>query len=180
MTSHQFLQTPSQTVGPYFAYGLSAVQYGYENTQIAGGNVLDHQRMKGKRIRIRGQVFDGEGNFIPDALVEIAADAVGNYLNQNSKDLEEWERTLTMVFEFITIKPGSVAGMAPHINLMVFMRGLLVHAYSRIYFSDEGQANERDDSYGRFLNPVERPLLQSLLMKVRLNNIYSIFVCRRK
>ncbi|MFI5156902.1 MAG: protocatechuate 3,4-dioxygenase subunit alpha, partial [Chitinophagales bacterium] len=121
---------------------------GYENTQIAGGNILAYHRTKGKRIRIRGQVFDGKGNFIPDALVEIwQADAVGNYLNPKFKGFGRMG-TGTLdngFFEFITIKPGSVAGLAPHINLMVFMRGLLVHAYTRIYFSDEGKANERDE-----------------------------------
>ena len=33
---------------------------------------------------------------------------------------------------------------APHINVIVFMRGLLSHAYTRIYFSDEAEANARD------------------------------------
>ena len=28
-----FGQTPSQTVGPYFAYGLTATQYGYDFDQ---------------------------------------------------------------------------------------------------------------------------------------------------
>ena len=32
-----FKQTPSQTVGPYFAYGLTAKQYGYPQTSIAEG-----------------------------------------------------------------------------------------------------------------------------------------------
>jgi protocatechuate 3,4-dioxygenase alpha subunit len=48
-------------------------------------------------------------------------------------------------FVFETIKPGSVDGtQAPHVNVIVFMRGLLLHAYTRIYFSDEAEANARD------------------------------------
>jgi protocatechuate 3,4-dioxygenase alpha subunit len=33
---------------------------------------------------------------------------------------------------------------APHINVAVFMRGLLSHAYTRLYFSDEADANAAD------------------------------------
>ena len=43
------------------------------------------------------------------------------------------------------MKPGAIGdGHAPHLNVVVFMRGLLSHAFTRIYFSDEAQANEAD------------------------------------
>jgi protocatechuate 3,4-dioxygenase alpha subunit len=142
------LQTPSQTVGPYFAYGLSAVQYGYDNTQIADEHLIADQKMKERRIQIRGQVFDGQGDFIPDALVEIwQADADGKYMNPQFKGFGRMG-TGTLengFFEFNTIKPGRVGSAAPHINVILFMRGLLVHAYTRIYFSDEQMANEKDE-----------------------------------
>jgi protocatechuate 3,4-dioxygenase alpha subunit len=47
-------------------------------------------------------------------------------------------------FLFSTIKPGSFKNSAPHINVIVFMRGLQTHAYTRIYFSDELTANHKD------------------------------------
>jgi protocatechuate 3,4-dioxygenase alpha subunit len=48
-------------------------------------------------------------------------------------------------FIFDTVKPASVDGrQAPHINVIVFMRGMLVHAYTRSYISDETDANARD------------------------------------
>ncbi len=48
-------------------------------------------------------------------------------------------------FAFRTVKPGSVDGeQAPHVNVIVFMRGMLTHAYTRLYFSDEAEANARD------------------------------------
>ncbi len=48
-------------------------------------------------------------------------------------------------FMFSTVKPGPVnRDQAPHINVIVFMRGLLSHAYTRIYFADEAEANARD------------------------------------
>ena len=46
---------------------------------------------------------------------------------------------------FDTVKPGAIGeGHAPHLNVIVFMRGLLSHAFTRVYFSDEAQANEAD------------------------------------
>ena len=48
-------------------------------------------------------------------------------------------------FIFDTIKPGPIGdGQAPHLNLIVFMRGMPLHAYTRIYFPDEAEANEAD------------------------------------
>jgi protocatechuate 3,4-dioxygenase alpha subunit len=48
----------------------------------------------------------------------------------------------------VTIKPGPVPGrgnalQAPHINIALFARGLLIHLYTRIYFADEA-ANAAD------------------------------------
>jgi len=46
---------------------------------------------------------------------------------------------------FHTVKPGAeAAGEAPHINVIVLMRGLLLHTFTRIYFSDEAEANAKD------------------------------------
>ena len=43
------------------------------------------------------------------------------------------------------MNPGSIDGtQAPHINICAFARGLLSHAYTRIYFSDETAANAAD------------------------------------
>ena len=58
-------QTPSQTVGPYFAYGLSPEQYGYQQnlTSIAGSNMAQGE-VEGQRIRVEGRVFDGAGALI--------------------------------------------------------------------------------------------------------------------
>jgi protocatechuate 3,4-dioxygenase alpha subunit len=148
-------QTPSQTVGPYFAYGLTAVQYGYPFSQIASSAVAD-LLVPGEHIEIVGQVFDGAGSVIPDALIEIwQADSEGRYAHPadtrgSNQPFRGFGRCGTGTlpenrFQFHTIKPGSVDGKeAPHVNLIVFMRGLLVHAYTRIYFSDEAEANSRD------------------------------------
>ena len=47
-------------------------------------------------------------------------------------------------FVFDTVKPGGRDGQAPHVNVIVMMRGLLTHAYTRIYFADEEAANAAD------------------------------------
>ena len=148
-------QTPSQTVGPFFAYALAAPQYGYEHTGLASGNVAD-DAVPGERIRIEGRVFEGAGEPVSDALIEIwQADADGRYSHPadgrgSNAGFRGFGRFGTGTdpqsrFLFHTIKPGLVdSEQAPHINVIVFMRGLLSHAYTRIYFSDEAAANARD------------------------------------
>ena len=148
-------QTPSQTVGPYFAYGLTAFQYGYPFTQLATSEVAD-RLVPGEHIEIVGQVFDGAGALIPDAMLGIwQADCEGRYAHPtdphgSNQLFRGFGRcgTGTMPesrFMFRTIKPGSVDGkQAPHIDIIVFMRGMLTHAYTRLYFSDEAKANGRD------------------------------------
>jgi protocatechuate 3,4-dioxygenase, alpha subunit len=147
-------QTPSQTVGPFFAYGLTPEQYGYPFASIADGRMAD-ESVSGERICIVGQVLDGEGAAIDDALVELwQADAQGRYATArepgSNRMFSGFGRQGTGTdpdnrFVFETIKPGKVDGeQAPHISVIVFMRGLLTHAYTRIYFSDEADANARD------------------------------------
>jgi protocatechuate 3,4-dioxygenase alpha subunit len=148
-------QTPSQTVGPYFAYGLTAEQYGYEFTSIAGGVMAD-ENSPGQRIRIEGRVLDGKGDVVPDAMIEIwQADGEGRYAHPadprgSNLGFKGFGRMGTGTdpqsrFIFDTVKPGTVDGVqAPHVNVIVFARGMLLHAYTRIYFSDEAAANGRD------------------------------------
>lgn len=165
-------QTPSQTVGPYFAYGLTAQQYSYGNTQVAD-NQLVKGNITGERIRICGKVFDGNGEAIDDALIEIwQANAAGRFnhpLDQrNNRALEAdflgYGRCGTgtsddLSFHFDTIKPGAAQdGHAPFITVVVFMRGLLSHAYTRLYFSDEASANANDPVLSK-ISEQRRPTL---------------------
>jgi protocatechuate 3,4-dioxygenase, alpha subunit len=113
-------RTPSQTVGPFFEFGLCA--------RVANQVVLPDAP---GAIRIEGQVFDGSGAPVPDAMVEIwpafgrcGSDAEGRYA-------------------FVTEKPSSRSGQAPHLAVLVFARGLLKPVLTRLYFPDE-PANERD------------------------------------
>ena len=148
-------QTPSQTVGPYFAYGLTPEQYGYPLASIASSD-LRTPDVAGQEIRIEGRVLDGEGAPINDAMIEIwQADGQGRYAHPTDPrgsniGFKGFGRCGTGTdpanrFVFETVKPGSVDGkQAPHVSVIVFMRGLLSHAYTRLYFSDEAAANAAD------------------------------------
>ena len=152
MTSEPGLEpTPSQTVGPFFHDAL-----------------LDENRSElvlpdyPEAIRIEGTVYDGEGEPVSDAMVEIwQANQAGRY-NDPYDDREElplapetfsgFGRTGTDAdgrFSFVTVKPGPVPGpdggmQAPHIMVSVFARGLLKRVVTRIYFPDEEEANAGD------------------------------------
>jgi protocatechuate 3,4-dioxygenase alpha subunit len=150
-----FGQTPSQTVGPYFAYALTGPQYGYPHDGIASERLADDS-VPGERIRIEGTVLDGAGAAVSDAMIEIwQADPEGRYAHPadprgSNSGFRGFGRFGTGTdpenrFVFHTIKPGSVDGLqAPHIGVVVFMRGMLSHAYTRLYFSDEAAANAQD------------------------------------
>lgn len=148
-------QTPSQTVGPYFAYGLTPEQYGYALKSIAGP-ALTRSDTEGEHIRIEGRVLDGAGKPINDALIEIwQADAQGRLAHPadprgSNASFKGFGRCGTGTdpenrFWFDTVKPASIDGrQAPHISVTVLMRGMLLHAFTRIYFSDEAAANDKD------------------------------------
>jgi protocatechuate 3,4-dioxygenase, alpha subunit len=148
--------TPSQTVGPYFKYGLTP-NGDYDWNDAFTGN-LNTPDASGERIRVEGRVFDGEGQPVSDAMLEVwQADAQGRFADPQDKralpnaKFRGFGRCGTDAngaYVFDTIKPGSVPDpdgepQAPHILLAVFARGMLRHFYTRIYFSDEA-ANAGD------------------------------------
>ena len=141
--------TPSQTVGPFFQDGLLREAW----------NVLVGPETEGERIRVEGNVYDGDREPVWDAVIEIwQADAKGRY--RQAADELQGAASATFSgfgragtdeagsFWFETIKPGEVAWtsdsfQAPHINVHVFARGLLDHLRTRLYFEDE-PANDQD------------------------------------
>jgi protocatechuate 3,4-dioxygenase alpha subunit len=121
-------QTPSQTVGPYFAYGLTPEQYLYNFKSLANNELI---ALDDEQIIVKGSVFDGDGKVIPDAMLEIW-DAKGNLFGRFGTGTEKDNS-----FVFKTKKPVSIDGQAPYLSVILFMRGQLIHSYTRIYFSDE-------------------------------------------
>jgi protocatechuate 3,4-dioxygenase, alpha subunit len=137
--------TPSQTVGPFFDYALPFPG----GAQLVAPGDPD-------AVRIEGVVYDGAGDPVPDALIEIwQANRAGRYRHpadaRTEPPLEDgfagFGRSPTGPdgrFAFLTVKPGAVPGSAPHINVIVLARGLLKQLVTRIYFADEEAANATD------------------------------------
>ena len=159
-------ETASQTAGPYVHIGLAPRQAGFEIFEHSFGNVLTNAQTQGERIRIEGRVYDGIGTVVKDALIEIwQANAQGRYAHPADRQADKaldaefrgWGRACTDfdtgVYHFETVKPGVVTGrvsgnssrfMAPHINVWVVARGINLGLNTRLYFSDEAQANAKD------------------------------------
>ncbi|MDR5753619.1 MULTISPECIES: protocatechuate 3,4-dioxygenase subunit alpha [unclassified Caballeronia] len=147
-------QTPSQTVGPYFAYGLCPEQYNFDLKSLFTPSIADREA-KGEHISVVGNVYDGEGKVVGDAVIEMAqADSTGHYVQTVEEARESGFRGFARVgtgtdpklrFVVDTVKPGKTGDdAAPHIDVIVLMRGMLLHAYTRIYFDDESEANAKD------------------------------------
>jgi protocatechuate 3,4-dioxygenase alpha subunit len=138
----ELLITPSQTIGPFFKYGLT----------WEGGDSLFPDSAPGRRIRIAGVVTDAKGEPMPDSLIEFwQADAAGSFAPARPGASGGFGRVGTDGagrYAVRTIYPGQVAGpdgrrQAPHILVVLFARGLLSQVVSRIYFEDD--AANRDD-----------------------------------
>ncbi|MFT5196197.1 MAG: protocatechuate 3,4-dioxygenase alpha subunit [Cellvibrionaceae bacterium] len=156
-------QSASQTIGPFFHIQLAK----------AGQNNLIKTGTLGKRIHLVGTVYDGDGVMVPDAMIEIwQADGQGIYDSENDPRRDQCDpnfrgygcsATQTGEFSFRTVKPGIVpfdksTNQAPHVLVRVFMRGTLLHAVTRLYFSDEPEANAADPLLNR-LDDAQRPRL---------------------
>lgn len=134
-------QTPSQTVGPFFAVALTPEDSGF---QPIAGRELAGAETPGERIRIEGRVLDGRGEPVSDAVIDLwQADCKGRYPrgSDGGRTFSGFGRCAADAegkFHFLTVKPGRVDALqAPHAVLAVFARGLPSHLFTRIYFSDE-------------------------------------------
>jgi protocatechuate 3,4-dioxygenase alpha subunit len=141
-------QTPSQTVGPYFAYGLTGARYNM--AQPIGAALFP-----GAAIRITGQVTDGDGAPIPDAMIEAWQPGEDGRFGMALDGFGRSETDADGRYAFTTVKPGAIApGHAPHIGLIVFMRGLLTHLFTRLYFPEDSALHAADPVLSRV--PAER------------------------
>jgi protocatechuate 3,4-dioxygenase, alpha subunit len=139
--------TPSQTVGPYFSIGLTWEDGAFVAPEGTDGGFW-----------LRGRVSDGEGEPVPDAMIETwQADPDGRYNHPDDPrgaetDFRGFARAPTDKdgwFAIHTVKPGPVPGpggatQAPHLAMSVFARGLLNRVVTRVYFADEAEANAAD------------------------------------
>ena len=122
------IPTPSQTVGPFFGFALP-----FEGDAHAVPPGSDGA------VRIEGQVFDGAGEPVPDAIVEISD---GDQFARCGTDPEG-------AFHF-TVR------QAPHFDVLVFARGLLRHLATRLYLPE---ADLDGDSLLQMVEPERRHTL---------------------
>lgn len=155
--------SPSQTAGPYFHIGLSWLQ----TTELARPGA------RGERVVVEGRVLDGDGQPVNDALLEVwQANADGRYAHPEDRGegpldpaMQGFGRVATAgdgSFRIATVKPGRVPGpggrlQAPHLVVALFMRGLLRHLVTRVYFP--GEASNAEDPVLGLVEPGRRATL---------------------
>ncbi|GAB2806838.1 protocatechuate 3,4-dioxygenase subunit alpha [Streptomyces daliensis] len=145
--------TPSHTVGPFYGYALPFPD---------GGDLAPPGRPG--TVTVHGHVYDGAGEPVPDALVELwqadpsggltgapgslRRDPVdGGYLGRNGVDFTGFGRIATDAdgqWAARTLVPGARPGHAPYISVCVFARGLLHHLFTRLYFPEHAEAHAAD------------------------------------
>jgi protocatechuate 3,4-dioxygenase alpha subunit len=169
-------ETPSQTAGPYVHIGCVPNFSGITGVypEDLGGSMVN-DKTRGERIIIRGNVIDGSGSLLRDALLEIwQADADGLYNSPSEMrgtadpNFTGWGRSPTDMqtgeYVFHTIKPGKVPfrdgrPMAPHVTFWIVARGINLGLQTRMYFGDEKEANEADPILSRIEHRVRVPTL---------------------
>jgi protocatechuate 3,4-dioxygenase alpha subunit len=109
-------ETPSQTVGPFYAIGLP----------WDGGRFAVAEGTPGA-VAIRGSVFDGAGERVSDTLVETWQPLPGH------RGFSRGDGGL----DVLTLK-------TPFVDVSVFGRGMLDRVVTRIYFADEPEVNAAD------------------------------------
>ena len=163
--------TASQTVGPFLSIALKAKGQEYIVPETAKD-----------ALKVSGTVYDGEGQVVPDAVIEIwQANIFGKYdhpedisASEVVDDFTGFGRSCTDRdgrYFFVTLKPGRVSGrgntlQAPHLSVNVLARGMLKQQVTRIYFSDAVSANSEDP----ILNSIDDDLAKNTLIANRIES----------
>ncbi len=182
-------ESASQTAGPYVHIGCTPNFLGMTEVYPADlGAKMVNENTKGERISVEIFVFDGTGTALKDVMIEVwQADAQGLFNSPTEwrgaadPNFTGWGRqpsdltTGQMVFE--TIKPGAVPMnngqiQAPHLNLWIVARGINLGLNTRMYFSDEDEANAADP----ILNRLEHQSRVPTLIAKREKDIYRFEV----
>ena len=145
MSSQSILPaTPGQTIGPFYGYALP---YDGGSELVPPGHP--------DAIRLHGTVYDGHGDLVPDALIEIwQADPHGEVPRAEGSLLRDgWTFTGfgraavdgTGHYSFTTLRPGPTEdGGGAFFAVTVFARGLLNRLFTRAYLPDDPTALDAD------------------------------------
>ncbi|MEM9140937.1 MAG: protocatechuate 3,4-dioxygenase subunit alpha [Pseudomonadota bacterium] len=149
-------ERPSQTAGPYVHIGCLPNFCDIGGVYDADlGTAMVNEATLGQRVTISGIVYDGAGQPLRDALLEVwQADAAGRYPGRDpggaaDPNFTGWGRAAgdyaTGLWSFDTIKPGRVPFpdgrmQEPHVTFWIVARGINLGLQTRMYFSDENNA----------------------------------------
>jgi protocatechuate 3,4-dioxygenase alpha subunit len=136
--------TPGQTVGPFFGYALP---FDGDNELVPVGS--------SRAIRLHGKVTDGNGDAVPDAILELwQADETGAVVQQEGSFKRDgwtftgWGRASTDGngdYTFTTVRPGPAQpGKAAFFMITIFARGLTNRLFTRAYLPDDEAALAAD------------------------------------
>lgn len=157
--------TPSQTIGPFLRIALDWPD---------GPDVVP-TGTPGAFV-VAGQVIDGNGDPVTDALVETwQADRAGRFAHPDDprgiavpdpagfRGFGRCPTDSAGGYRIVTVKPGPLptpdgGTEAPHLDVSVFARGLLNRVVTRLYFPDE-PANARDPVLSALPEPARLPTL---------------------
>lgn len=125
--------TPGQTIGPFFHDGM---RFDKDRELVPPGSA--------SAVRLHGYVYDGAGDGVPDALLEIRqADSAGDVpavegsLRRDGTVFTGWGRSTTDPrghYWFSTVEPGPTrSGALPFVAVTVLARGLLDRLFTRAY-----------------------------------------------
>ena len=143
------ITTPGQTIGPFF-HDAMPYERGHELVPPATAGA----------VRLHGVVYDGAGEPVPDALIEIRqADAHGVVSQLEGSLVRDgrftgWGRAATDSsghYSFVTVEPGGA-----FFAVVIFARGLLDRLFTRAYLP--GRDPEADPLLAR-LAPEDRETL---------------------
>lgn len=143
-TTPDLTPAPGQTVGPFYGYALP---FEHDNALVPPGSA--------RAVQLTGTVYDGAGDPVPDAILEIWQPDEHGTVPRQTGSLRRNGFTFTGFgraavdpegeFSFSTVNPGPTeVGKAPFISVVIFARGLLNRLFTRIYLPEDTAALAAD------------------------------------